>query len=195
MDDLYQFHSRRGGYQVLSFLADIVSLEQRLDNGGTGRRPADTILLQSITEFVIIHQLSGCFHRTKQCCFRIRSRRLRPLLIQVRNMRTTFPLDKSRKYIFILFLFFFSRVFYFLGKHDTPSRFQNLFSSYPKLYLIHFSHYGGSRNFTVRIEHGYKTTGYQVVNTTFHIRQILCINACWDNGMVIRHFRVVKYLF
>ena len=195
MNKLHQLHSCRGGNQVLSFLTDIISLEQRLNDCSTGRRTTDTILFQSIAKFIIVHQFSGCFHCTKQGCFSIRSGRLCPFFIQVRNMRTTFTLHKSRKYIFILFLFFFSRVFYFLGKHDTPSRFQNLFSGYPKLYLIHFSHYGGSRNFTVRIEHGYKTTGYQVVDTTFHIRQVLSIDSGWDNGMVIRHFRVVKYLF
>lgn len=37
MDNLYQLHTGRGGYQVLLFLADIVSLEQRLDDGCTGR--------------------------------------------------------------------------------------------------------------------------------------------------------------
>ena len=33
MDKLYQFHTRRGSYQILFLLTDIVSLEQGLDNG------------------------------------------------------------------------------------------------------------------------------------------------------------------
>ena len=110
-------------------------------------------------------------------------------------MRTTFPLDKSRKYIFILFLFFFGSIFHIFGKNDTPSRLQNLFAGYFKFYLVHFAHHGSGRNLTIGIEHRYKTTGYQVIDTTFHIRQILCINACRDNGMVICYLRIIKYLF
>ena len=195
MNELHQLHSCRGGNQVLSLLTDIISFEQCFNDGSTGRRPADTILLQGITKFIIIHQFSGCFHCTEQCCFGIRSGRLCPFLVQVGNVRTTFTLHKGREYIFILFLFFFSRIFYVLCKHDTPSRFQDLFSGHPEFYLIHFSHDGSSRNLTVRIEYGYKTTGYQVIDTTFHIRQVLSIDSGGDNGVVIRHLRVVKYLF
>ena len=53
MDNLYQLHTGRGGYQVLLFLADIVSLEQRLDDGCTGRWTTDTVFLQRITQFVV----------------------------------------------------------------------------------------------------------------------------------------------
>ena len=110
-------------------------------------------------------------------------------------MRTAFSLHKSRKYIFILFLFFLGSIFHVFSKNNTPPRFQNLLTGHFKLYLIHFSHHGSSRNLTIGIEHRNKTTGYQIINTTLHIRQILRINACRDNCMVICYLRIIEYFF
>jgi len=108
-------------------------------------------------------------------------------------MRTAFPFHKSRKYIFVFFLFFFGRIFYIFCKDNTPSGFENLFSTYFEFYFIHLSHHSSSRNLTIRIEHGNKTTGNQIVDTTLHIRQVLSVHSGRDNGMVICYLWIIKY--
>ena len=110
-------------------------------------------------------------------------------------MRTALPFHKGRKNILIRTFFLFGRVFHVFGKYHTPSRFQDLLTGDFKFYFIHFAHYGGSRNLTVGIEHSYKTASYQIIDTTLHIGQVLSINSGRDDGMVVRHLRVIEYLF
>ena len=81
MDNLNKFDACRCSNQVFLFLADIIALEQSLNNCRTRRRPADTILFQSIPQFIVIHQFTCGFHGTQQGSLCIRTRRLRPLLI------------------------------------------------------------------------------------------------------------------
>ena len=197
MDNLYQLHTGRGGYQVLLFLADIVSLEQRLDDGCTGRWTTDTVFLQRITQFVVIHQLARRFHSTQQGGFRIRPGRLRPLLIQIGDVRSAFSFHKSRKHIllFSLLLFLLLRLCRGGAEDNTPTRFQNLLTGGLELYALYLAQYGGSGKLTIGIEYSNETACYQIEYATLHIRQILRMLAGRNNGVVVCYLRVIENLF
>ena len=197
MDNLDELHTGRSGYQVLFLLTDIVTLEKCFDNGGPGGRTADSVLFQSIAQFIVIHQFTGSFHSTQQGGLGVRTWRLRPLLIQIRQMRTALSYHKRRKYILLfptLLIFFFLRLSRGSTKDHTPAGLQYLLSRNLKLNLLHLTYDGGRCKQAVRIEDSNETACNQVEHAALHIRQILRWLPGRDNGMVIRHFRIVEHL-
>ena len=197
VDNLNQFHTRRGSYQVLFLLTDIVALEERLDNGSTRGRTADTVLFQGIAQFVVIHQLAGSFHGAQQGGFGVRTRRLRPLLVQVGQVRAALSHHKGGEHVLFFaafLLFFLLRLCRGRAEYHTPAGFQYLLARNLKLYLLHLAYYGGRSEQTVRIEHGNETACNQVEYAALHIRQVLGRLAGRNDGMVVRHFRVIEHL-
>ena len=194
MNNLYQFYTCRRSYQILLFLTDIVTFEQCLNDSSTGRRTSDAILFQCIPKFVVIYQFTSRLHSTKQSSFGVRTRGLSPFLIQIRDMRAILTFYKGWKYILLFSFFLFGRVFHIFGKNNPPSRFQNLFTGYLKFNSVYFTHYGGSRYFTIGIKHSNKSPCYQIEHPAFHIRQVLWRYPGRDNSMVISHFRAIKHL-
>ena len=193
MNKLYQLHSRRGSNQILSFLADIVTLEKCFDNGCTGRRATDTVFFQCITQFVVIYQFSGCFHGTKQSRFGVRLGRLCPFLGQIGYMRSAFAYGKERQNTFF---FTFLRLFLlFFGKDYSPARLQNLLAGCLEFHFVYLSQYRSCGEFAVWIKDCDETACYQVEYPLLHIGQSLRLHTGRDNGMVVGHLRVIEYLF
>ena len=73
-----EFHSGGRREEVLAFLTDIIAFEQRLDDGGSGGRTAYAVFLQSVSQFVVVHQFAGGFHCAEQCRFGVGFGRLCP---------------------------------------------------------------------------------------------------------------------
>ena len=78
--------------------------------------------------------------------------------------------------------------------HGTPSRINDGTTGYLELHTVHISQHRGLCKLTVGIEHRDETAGYQVVHLTLYIRQVLGHDSRGDNGVVVGHFRRVKYL-
>ena len=196
VNNLNQLHTRRSGYQVLFLLTDIVTLEERFDNGGTRGRTADAVFFQSVTQFVVIHQFTGGFHGTQQGSLGIRAWRLRPLFVQIRQMRAALSHHKRREHVFIFsafLLFFFLRPFRERTEHHTPAGLQYLLTRNFELDLFHLTYYGSRRKQAVRIEYGNETACNQVEYATFHIRQVLRGLTGRNDGMVVCNLRIVEH--
>ena len=71
---------------------------------------------------------------------------------------------------------------------------QYLLSRNLKLNLLHLTYDGGRCKQAVRIEDSNETACNQIEHAALHIRQILRWLPGRDNGMVIRHFRIVENL-
>ena len=78
-DQSDEFHARGSGEKVFPLFADVVPLEEGLDDGGAGGGAADAVFLQGVAQFVVIHQFAGCFHGSEQGGFCIGFGRLGPL--------------------------------------------------------------------------------------------------------------------
>ena len=61
-----EFNSCGGGDETFAVAFDIVTFEKGLDDASTTRRTADTVLLHGGTQRLVLHELTGCLHRTKQ---------------------------------------------------------------------------------------------------------------------------------
>ena len=93
-------------------------------------------------------------------------------------------------------------IFRILRIDNSPSWFQNFLAAYLEfdflwfwpIFIDDFAQYGGRREFTIRIEHTDKTFGDQVIDICLHIGESCRWNTCWDDGMVVGHFTIIKYL-
>ena len=200
MNGLNQLHARRSSYQVLLLLADIVTLEQGLDNGGTGGRTADAVFLQGVTQFVVVHQLTGGFHSTEQGGFGVGARGLRPFLHQLGHVGTALPFDKGRQHPVFIPILLIRLVSTFLlrgsigREHHPPARIEYLPAGCLELHSVCLAHDRRGRETAVGIEHGDEAAGYEVEHPPFHIRQVDRRLSGRNDGVVVRDLRIVEHL-
>ena len=93
-------------------------------------------------------------------------------------------------------------IFRILRIDNSPSWFQNFLAAYLEfdflwfrpIFIDDFAQYGGCGEFTIRIEHTDKTFGDKVIDICLHIGESCRWNTCWDDGMVVGHLTIIKYL-
>lgn len=92
-----------GGDEALAFLADIVALEEGLDDGGAGGGTADAVLFEGVAELFVGDVLAGGLHGTQQGGLGVGLGRLGPLLGECGCMWTTLAfLEVGQGFLFVV---------------------------------------------------------------------------------------------
>ena len=96
MNQAYQFNALRSGNKRLACALGIASGNDFLDDGCSGRRSADTVLLHGFTESLILSITASGFHRLEKRGVGVWLRRSGLLLLHRRDVRTVLALYKGR---------------------------------------------------------------------------------------------------
>ena len=85
---MYEVNAQVGGLNVLLVTDNIFALEEFLNNRSAGTWATDTVLLHSVTKFLIIDGLARRFHSAKESSLGIVFGRSGGLLYQLGFVRT-----------------------------------------------------------------------------------------------------------
>ena len=195
MNQVYQLYARRCGVERLALLADIVAAKERFDDRRTGGGASDAVLLERIAQFLVLDRASGCLHGAQQGGFRVGLGWLGELLCQLGAVRSALALGKSRQYAFSGFLPLVLRRCPRFGEDAAPSRFQDLLARGAERHFGGLPQYGSGGITAIRVENSDEAAGNQVVDVALHVGHGFGRNACRDDGMVVRHLRIVEYFF
>ena len=97
MDEVYQFHACRCGNETFALRADVVALEERLDDSSTGGGATDAVLLHDSTQFLVLDQLTGGLHGTEEGGLGVVGRRRGPFLGEGGLVRTALAFHEGGK--------------------------------------------------------------------------------------------------
>ena len=202
-----QLYARRRGDERFALLADILPLEERLDNGGAGRGAADAVLLQCLAQALVVHHLARRLHSAEQRGLGVGLGRLCSLLREPRLVRAAFPFRESRERALLgvvgggvfggcLIVRLISRhARRARCRHVAPARLENLLARSAEVHAGGLARDGRCGEFTVGIEVLDKTAANQVVHVALHVGQRVSRHARGDNGVVVGHLRIVEHLF
>ena len=191
VDDAYQFHSRGRCPQRGALLADVATAEQGFYDCCACRGAAYAVLLQRVSQFLVLHHLSCRFHGAEQCRFGVWLWRCGLLFGKVRGVRSAFALDELGQQFLVG-----RRVgrFCVSAPEYLPGRVGDVLSRGAESDVAHLARYGGSLEKAVGIEYAYEASCYQVKDLLLSFRQSHDGLACGNDGVVVRHLAVVEEL-
>ena len=110
MNDVDKLYARSRSDEVLALAANVVALEERLDDAGTRRRTTDAVLLQRSTQRLVVDKLAGGLHGTQQRSLGVILRRRSPLLGERRRVRSALALyECGQSALLVAFVIVFGR--------------------------------------------------------------------------------------
>ena len=121
---------------MLPLTADIIALEQCLDDVRTRGGSADAILFHQLAQCLVVHETASRFHGPEQRRFGIGLRWCGLFLYERRLMRATLTLSERRKHSLRLFLLRLLFLLAALSLEDgAPSGLQDLPTGGPEIDL------------------------------------------------------------
>ena len=150
---------------MLPLTADIIALEQCLDDVRTRGGSADAILFHQLAQCLVVYETASRFHGPEQRGFGIGLRRGGLFLYERRLMRAAFALSECRKYSLRLFLLRFLFLLAALPLEDgAPSGLQDLPTGGPEIDLGRGARDGRCCDLTVGIKSGNETSCHKVIH-------------------------------
>ena len=181
---------------MLPLTADIIALEQCLDDVRTRGGSADAILLHCFTECLVVHETAGRLHGPEQRGLGVGLWRGGLFLYERWPMWPALAFSEGWQHGF--FRLFLLRLLFLLAalplEDGAPSWLQNLPTGGSEIDLGRGARDGRCCDLTVGIKSGNETSCHNVVHPSLIGRK-----PCWcgrtggDDGVVIRHLLVVEH--
>lgn len=118
---------------------------------------------------------------------------------QIGTVRSAFAFHKIGKgafgFVFLFIVVGGLREFSGRGGHGTPAGFEYQATGGAEGHVGCLTLHGGGGKTAVGIEHGDKTTDYEVVNIALHVGKVMSSYAGGNDSVVVGHLRRIEHLF
>ena len=154
VNEVDEFEARLCRVERRTFPANVVTTDEGFDDGSSGTWPADSILLQGISEFFVFHSLACRFHSSQQSGICVWFGWCSPFLGKRGDVRTAFAFRENGKCVRFCF---FLRCFNFLLENDFPAFFDDYLTCRAEEDLLvvgglHFAHHSCRLELTFVVE-------------------------------------------